>query len=583
MIMPDAAVKPAGASRRPSRGAQPRSRAQRDDCSTRLCTAACCEALGSAQTAISLPGRDAAVVRHAQRTELRIPATKQGQLGFVLLRLARSEDSFDRGTEATDALRALIADRRKPGIRKRKIGLTGLPIMENDEMRSSQTSMFWASLVSLVGVGMLFVAGFGGLRHALLANLVLLVGMAWAFGYVTLVGRALEHPQRHVHGDADRHRHRLRRLLRRPLPAIARRRHRTAKTPCWKRRAAPARRSLTGAMTTAIAFFAAGFTSFTGVAELGIIAGGGILLCARRRAVRAAGGASIWSTAAAGAARCPSRWPVHKWIAPLMQGAAAARWRVHWSATAVCCRLGLDRLWYDNNLLNMQAVGLESVELETQAAGRMQSKRVVRPVDRRQPRRAAGPQGGVSASCPRVERTEEIVSLLPADHEVKQPIIERIQQRLATLPERPPLIPVDRPEKLGQVLAQVQSTAGTRRPRRRARAAARAGPRLAAAHAAGGLLRRCSRSSSSRWPATCSAGCTRCKSIANPEPPQLTDLPASLVDRFVGQHGQHLLKIYGRGNIWDTRRPGAVRQRRAQRRPASRPAIRCRPTKPRWK
>ncbi len=41
------------------------------------------------------------------------------------------------------------------------------------------------------------------------------------------------------------------------------------------------------------------------------------------------------------------------------------------------------------------------------------------------------------------------------------------------------------------------------------------------------------------------------KSIANPEPPTLVDLPASLVDRFVGQHGKHLLKIYGRGDIWD--------------------------------
>ena len=39
--------------------------------------------------------------------------------------------------------------------------------------------------------------------------------------------------------------------------------------------------------------------------------------------------------------------------------------------------------------------------------------------------------------------------------------------------------------------------------------------------------------------------------IANPEPPQLADLPASLVDRFVGQNGKHLLKIYGRGDIWD--------------------------------
>jgi hypothetical protein len=41
------------------------------------------------------------------------------------------------------------------------------------------------------------------------------------------------------------------------------------------------------------------------------------------------------------------------------------------------------------------------------------------------------------------------------------------------------------------------------------------------------------------------------KGMANPEPPELTDLPESLVNRFVGQHGKYLLKIYGRGNIWD--------------------------------
>ncbi|HEX3724997.1 MAG TPA: MMPL family transporter, partial [Pirellulales bacterium] len=111
--------------------------------------------------------------------------TKQGQLGFVLLRLAKGEDGFNHYTEATDALRAMIAEAktRHPQV---MIGLTGLPIMENDEMRSSQSSMFWASLVSMAGVAILFVAGFGGARHALLANLILLVGMAWAFGYVTL-------------------------------------------------------------------------------------------------------------------------------------------------------------------------------------------------------------------------------------------------------------------------------------------------------------------------------------------------------------------------------------------------------------
>jgi hypothetical protein len=101
-----------------------------------------------------------------------------------LLRLARGADTFTRGTEATDALRELIAHTqvRHP---ETKIGLTGLPIMENDEMRTSQTSMFWASMISMAGVALLFVAGFGGVRHALLANAILLIGVAWAFAYAT--------------------------------------------------------------------------------------------------------------------------------------------------------------------------------------------------------------------------------------------------------------------------------------------------------------------------------------------------------------------------------------------------------------
>jgi len=63
--------------------------------------------------------------------------TPDGRLGFVLLRLAEDgEDSFVQGTQAIDALRRLIA-RVEAGHPEAKIGLTGLPVMENDEMRVS--------------------------------------------------------------------------------------------------------------------------------------------------------------------------------------------------------------------------------------------------------------------------------------------------------------------------------------------------------------------------------------------------------------------------------------------------------------
>ncbi len=54
---------------------------------------------------------------------------------------SRGNDGFARGSEATDRLRDLIASSHPSTRRAHR--LTGLPIMENDEMRASQNSMFW--------------------------------------------------------------------------------------------------------------------------------------------------------------------------------------------------------------------------------------------------------------------------------------------------------------------------------------------------------------------------------------------------------------------------------------------------------
>ena len=71
----------------------------------------------------------------------------------------------------------------------------------------------------------------------------------------------------------------------------------------------------TGAITTAVAFLAAGFTSFKGVAELGIIAGGGLILCALSELVLLP--ASIYLIDRSGwGVRMPKPLAVHKWIAP---------------------------------------------------------------------------------------------------------------------------------------------------------------------------------------------------------------------------------------------------------------------------
>ena len=61
-----------------------------------------------------------------------------------------------------------------------------MPVIEYDEMAASQFDMLWTSVASMVLVLLLYLAAYGGLRHAMLVNGLLLLGTAYSFGFVTL-------------------------------------------------------------------------------------------------------------------------------------------------------------------------------------------------------------------------------------------------------------------------------------------------------------------------------------------------------------------------------------------------------------
>ena len=468
---------------------------------------------------------------------------KDGRLGFVLLRLKKAEGGFAGASAATDALRDIIADvrGRHPGV---TIGLTGLPVMEDDEMRSSQQSMMWASGLSLAAVLVVIIAGFGGVRHAVMANGVLLIGMAWAFAWatasvghlnilsvtftVTMIGVGIDYGTYYVGRYLEQRRSgsdcaaALLETSRSVGPGI-----------------------LTGAITTAVAFFCAAVTSFVGVAELGLIAGGGILLCAAAELLVLPAVIACVDRGRLGR-RIPEPVPVHAWLAPL------ARHPRFVALAGMACTMaiagGLHELRYDHNLLNLQADGLESVMVEKKLLEECDQS-VWYALSMSDSREELLERKARLVALPTVERVEEIASLLPVDEQVKQPIIGRIRAHLARLPERPPEIPVDRLDTLGETLAWAQGEAA-KRPGglrtawhiERARETLR---RLGPEQCYGAIASFQQRSAGdllSRLHALAA--------VADPEPPALADLPPSLVDRFVGSSGRHLLKIYGRGDIW---------------------------------
>jgi len=474
--------------------------------------------------------------------------TNQGRMGFVLLQLAEHDgdkESFARGSEPIDALRDLIAQAqaRHPETR---IGLTGLPVMENDEMRSSQSAMMKASLLSLFGVASLFVAGFGGLRHPMMTVAALLLALGWSLGYITLaVGHlnilSMSFGVILIGLGIDFGVHYVARYLQ--LRASVR----SSDEALVQTAGGVGPGILTGAVTTAIAFFMAGFTEFTGVAELGVIAGGGVLLCCL--------GALVVLPAmirlADGNRRnqvFPAPLDIHGWLRPLFARPLTLL-GVTVAGTALLS-LGISRLYYDHNLLNLQPAGLESVELERKLLAES-DKSVWFALSIAESREELLRRKERFLELPSVQRVEEIASFFPVDDGQKRSIIERIKRRLADLPERPPLIPSDPPEELGRVLARVQATViGSPQAMRawreleqvravlRSMSPSECYRRLSAYqhHMAGDLLSRLH----------------TLQTMANPEPPQLTDLPQSLVKRFVGKDGKKfLLQIYSKGDIWD--------------------------------
>ncbi|MEZ6068892.1 MAG: MMPL family transporter [Pirellulales bacterium] len=470
----------------------------------------------------------------------------EGRLGFVLLRLKADESDFEAGAAAIDTLRGMIdgVKRKHPGV---EIGLTGLPVIECDEMRGAQNTANRAMWLSLVGVALLFVVSFGGWRHPGLAVATLAIGVLWSVGYATLsVGHlnifSVSFGVILIGLGIDFGIHFVARYLQLRRDDVA----------CEEALVATAGSVgpgiLTGAVTSAIAFFAATMTEFHGIVELGWIAGGGIVMCCTAALVALPAMICLMDRYATASQTSPPILQIvgvtdqlvgRPWTVVIVSGIAA-----------VLLAPGLGKVWYDHNLLNLQADGVESVELERELLG--QSDRSLwyavsvcdSPAELFQ-RKAR------FESLESVSRTEEMLSALPSGCEEKSATVARIAARLDELPPKAPYIPVD--ENVAELAASVATAS-------RQVAAIDGGHACAAA--LGDVARRLAALPSgevhrriSAWQqAMADELLQRLRAVrgaANPALPSLDDLPQEFVARFANDRGQYVLRVYGNGDLWD--------------------------------
>ena len=353
----------------------------------------------------------------AEPLQSRFLLNDDGRLGFLLLRIVADEGGLTRGRGALDRLREIInqVQSQHPGLR---IGLTGMPVLEADEMHASQEDSFRTSLVGFLGVAVVIIAGFGGWRGPLLAVVTLALAIIWTFGYITLaVGHlnilSISFGVMLIGLGIDFGIHYVARFDQMRQAGVGTK----SALQSTARGVGPGIAS--GTLTTAVAFFSAALTHFKGVAELGIVAGGGVVLCMLAALFVLPALLHVTQRRTTGRAAATSL-PIASLCEPFSRHAVVVL--VIAGVVTGVLSWGLSRLRYDHNLLNLQppALGKRRDRAET-------SESAIAASGTGSPSPTAQPnwpdEGAVRSRSSRGSRTEEIASLLPAPDEEKEQLV----------------------------------------------------------------------------------------------------------------------------------------------------------------
>jgi hopanoid biosynthesis associated RND transporter like protein HpnN len=496
-------------------------------------------------------------------------------LAFLLVRPIKEEGSFTSALKSVTTIRDIV-EQTRPEYPSVEFGVTGLPVLETDEMSAADHDTRLASWLAIVGVSLLFLLVYRGIWYPLLTVATLLIGTAWALGWLTLTVGHLNILSATFAvmligmGDYG--------VLWVMRYEQARRHGADLRTAVLHTATHVAIGNLTAACTLALAFFAAMFADFQAVAELGWIAGCGVLLCAFACFTILPALLMLFdrrSRVASGECRVPSEAgvsfsPLGTRHAPLSDAwlpglARHARWVV---VAGLALTLGLGyAAWsgvsYDHNLLHLQASDLDSVKweltlIEHTAGANWHAVSYT-----------ATPQEALALKAryeklPEVSRVVEAASLVPQDQEAKVPLLADIQRRLSDLPKRGEVIPHLRP-RCRTLLTCLNTLAERLQPL----AGSACGPngkpttlltdlregvwnlhRQILLLSAGTVETRL-QEFEQRLAGDLAEDLHRLREVATPKPIALADLPPAFRDRYVGQSGKWLLRVFARHSLWE--------------------------------
>jgi hopanoid biosynthesis associated RND transporter like protein HpnN len=268
--------------------------------------------------------------------------------------------SAEQNQTAVRRLRQIVDQMRfeVPGV---NVGLTGEPVLAHDEMAQSQKDTMIASIASLIICALIFIYGYQETGRPVKATICLVVGLAYTLAFATLtighlniltitfvpmlIGLAIDFGVHLITRYEEELRH-----------------GKTEQEALAKAMAFTGQGIFTGAFTTAGAFMAMALTNFRGIQEMGVICGGGLLIClvpmmTALPVLLLRGKQNVIDHDLAGVpdrrARIENLWLRRPVLVTVL--------------TVALCGLGLSqrhKVRFDYDLLNMQSAGLPAVEYE---------------------------------------------------------------------------------------------------------------------------------------------------------------------------------------------------------------------------
>lgn len=238
--------------------------------------------------------------------------------------------------------------------------LTGESVLQQDEMLQSQKDTTTASIVSLILCALIFIYGYNETGRPIKATICLLFGLAYTFAFATLtvghlniltitflpmlIGLAIDFGVHLITRYEEELRH-----------------GKSEVEALTKAMVFTGQGIFTGALTTAGAFGAMAFTNFKGIREMGIISGGGLMICfipmiTMLPALLLRGRQNVIDHTkhfSEKRARIESFW--------LQRPALVALVTV---VTCVMAAVQARKVYFDYNLLNMQSAGMPAVVYE---------------------------------------------------------------------------------------------------------------------------------------------------------------------------------------------------------------------------